>query len=158
MQVFEGLKVIDAAGFIAAPGAATILSDFGADVIKIEQPGAGDAFRKVYKIPNQPVSEHNFLWMQVARNRRGLALDLKQPQGQPVLHRLARRADVLTFNAPPPMRGKRGLAWEQIEPLNPRLIYASLTGYGETGPEADKPGFDATTYWARSGLADLTRP
>ncbi|HEY4066062.1 MAG TPA: CaiB/BaiF CoA-transferase family protein [Burkholderiaceae bacterium] len=158
MQVFEGLKVIDAAGFIAAPGAATILSDFGADVVKIEAPGSGDGFRKVYKIPNQAVSEHNFLWMQVARNRRGLALDLKQPQGQAVLHRLARSADVLIVNAPPLVRAKMGLAWEQIEPLNPRLIYASLTGYGETGPEAAKPGFDATTYWARSGLADLVRP
>jgi crotonobetainyl-CoA:carnitine CoA-transferase CaiB-like acyl-CoA transferase len=158
MQVFEGLKVIDAAGFIAAPGAATILSDFGAEVIKIEAPGEGDGFRKVFKIPNQPVSEHNFLWMQIARNRRALALDLKQPQGQAVLHRLARSADVLIVNTPPHLRSKLGLAWEQIEPLNPRLVYASLTGYGETGPEAGKPGFDATTYWARSGLADLVRP
>ncbi len=158
MQVFEGLKVIDAAGFVAAPGAATILSDFGAEVIKIEPPGQGDAFRKVFRIPNQAVCEHNFLWMQVARNRRALALDLKQPQGQAVLHRLARSADVLIVNAPPHLRRKLGLAWEQIEPLNPRLVYASLTGFGETGPEADKPGFDATTYWARSGLADLVRP
>lgn len=158
MQIFEGLKVIDAAGFIAAPGAATILSDFGAEVIKIEPPGEGDGFRKVFKIPNQPISEHNYLWMQVARNRRALALDLKQADGRAVLHRLAASADVLITNTPPHQRARLGLAWEQIEPLNPRLVYASLTGYGETGPEADKPGFDATTYWARSGLADLTRP
>ncbi|HKX93302.1 MAG TPA: CaiB/BaiF CoA-transferase family protein [Methylibium sp.] len=158
MQIFEGLKVIDAAGFIAAPGAATILSDFGAEVVKIEPPGEGDGFRKVFRIPNQPVSEHNYLWMQVARNRRALALDLKQAEGRAVLHRLAASADVLITNYPPHQRARLGLAWEQIEPLNPRLVYASLTGYGETGPEADKPGFDATTYWARSGLADLTRP
>jgi crotonobetainyl-CoA:carnitine CoA-transferase CaiB-like acyl-CoA transferase len=158
MRVFDGLKVIDAAGFIAAPAAATILSDFGADVIKIEPPGEGDAFRKVYKVPNLAVSEHNYLWMQVARNRRALALDLKSAEGQAVLHRLVRAADVLITNYPLPLRPKLGLAWEQIEPLNPRLIYASLTGYGESGPEAHKPGYDATTYWARSGLADLVRP
>ena len=158
MLVFEGLKVIDAAGFIAAPAAATMLSDFGADVIKIEPPGEGDAFRKVYKVPNLAVSEHNYLWMQVCRNRRALALDLKTAEGQAVLHRLVRAADVLITNYPLPLRPKLGLAWEQIEPLNPRLVYASLTGYGESGPEADKPGYDATTYWARSGLADLVRP
>ncbi len=158
MSVFTGLKVIDAAGFIAAPAAATILSDFGADVIKIEPPGEGDAFRKVYRVPNLAVSEHNYLWMQVCRNRRALALDLKTGEGQAVLHRLVQGADVLITNYPLPLRPRLGLDWAQIEPLNPRLIYASLTGYGESGPEAHKPGYDATTYWARSGLADLVRP
>lgn len=158
MRVFEGLKVVDAAGYIAAPAAATMLSDFGADVIKIEPPGEGDSFRKVYQVPNLAVSEHNYLWMQVCRNRRALALDLKRAEGQAVLHRLVRGADVLITNHPLPLRPKLGLDWPQIEPLNPRLVYASLTGYGETGPEAHKPGYDATTYWARSGLADLVRP
>ena len=158
MKVFEGLKVIDAAGYIAAPAAATMLSDFGADVIKIEPPGEGDTFRKVYKVPNLAVSEHNYLWMQVCRNRRALALDLKRAEGQAVLHRLVQGADVLITNHPLPLRPKLGLDWPQIEPLNPRLVYASLTGYGESGPEAHKPGYDATTYWARSGLADLVRP
>lgn len=158
MRVFEGLKVIDAAGYVAAPGAATILSDFGADVIKIEPPGQGDGYRKVFRMPNQAVSDHNYLWMMVARNRRALALDLKQTQGQAVLHQLLRGADVMITNAPSHTRLQLGLAYEQIEPLNARLIYAALTGYGETGPESKKPGFDATTYWARSGLADLVRP
>jgi len=158
MSVFSGLQVIDAAGFIAAPAAATMLADFGAEVIKIEPPGAGDPFRKVYRIPNQAVSEHNYLWQMVARNRRALALDLKRAEGQAVLHRLVRSADVLIVNQPLQSRPALGLDWPRIEPLNPRLVYASLTGYGESGPEAHKPGFDATTYWARSGLADLVRP
>ncbi len=158
MRVFEGLKVIDAAGFIAAPGAATILSDFGADVIKIEPPGEGDSFRNLYRLPNLAMSEHNYLWMQVARNRRSLALDLKNNQGQAVLWRLVQSADVFITNAPPGTRERLGLAYSQLEPLNPRLIYASLTAYGETGAEAARPGFDTTTYWARSGLADLVRP
>jgi formyl-CoA transferase len=158
MRVFEGLKVIDAAGYIAAPGAATILSDFGADVIKIEPPGEGDGFRNLYRQPNLAMSEHNYLWMQVARNRRSLALNLKTNHGQAVLRRLVQSTDIFITNAPPDTRERLGLAYAQLEPLNPRLIYASLTAYGETGPEAARPGFDTTTYWARSGLADLVRP
>ncbi|SEB18739.1 CaiB/BaiF CoA-transferase family protein [Variovorax sp. YR216] len=157
MSVFNGLRVLDVASFIAGPAAATILADFGADVIKIEVP-EGDGFRKTVLNPNLAYSEHNYLWMQGARSRRAIALDLKKPEGQAVLHRLVREADVLITNYPLPVRARLGLAWETIRELNPRLVYASLTGYGETGPEAGKPGFDATTYWARSGLADLTRP
>lgn len=157
MSVFEGLKVLDVASFIAGPAAATILADFGADVVKVEVP-EGDGFRKTALNPNLAYSEHNYLWMQGARGRRAIALDLKNPEGQAVLHRLVREADVLITNYPPPVRARLGLEWERIRDLNPRLVYASLTGYGETGPEANKPGFDATTYWARSGLADLTRP
>ncbi|MGI4812373.1 MAG: CaiB/BaiF CoA transferase family protein [Janthinobacterium lividum] len=158
MRVFDGLKVLDVAGYIAAPGAATILSDFGADVIKIEAPGDGDPFRKVYRMPNQAISDHNYLWTMAARNRRALALNLKRPEGQQVLQRLVQAADVLITNYPPHVRGSLGLTYEQLNGLNPRLIYASFTGYGETGPEAAKPGFDATAYWSRSGLADLVRP
>ena len=157
MSVFQGLKVLDVASYIAGPAAATILADFGADVIKIEVP-EGDGFRKTVLNPNLAYSQHNYLWMQGARSRRGIALDLKKPEGQAVLHSLVRTADVLVTNYPLPVRARLGLAWERIRELNPRLVYASLTGYGETGPEAGKPGFDATTYWARSGLADLTRP
>ncbi|MBO9650391.1 MAG: CoA transferase [Variovorax sp.] len=157
MSVFNGLRVLDVASFIAGPAAATILADFGADVIKVEVP-EGDGFRKTVLNPNLAYSEHNYLWMQGARSRRAIALDLKKREGQAVLHRLVREADVLITNYPLPVRARLGLAWETIRELNPRLVYASLTGYGETGPEAGKPGFDATTYWARSGLADLTRP
>lgn len=145
MSLFEGLKVLDVSGYIAGAGAATILADFGAQVLKIEPPG-GDRFRTVHRNPNLAYSEHDYLWMQVDRSRRGLALDLKQPQAQAVLHRLVRDADVLITNHPLPLRPRLGLDWARLEPMNPRLVYASLTGYGETGPEADKPGFDATTY------------
>lgn len=157
MSVFKGLKVLDVASFIAGPAAATLLADFGADVIKMEVPD-GDGFRKTVLNPNLAYSEHNYLWMQGARSRRAIALDLKKPEGRAVLHRLAREADVLITNYPPPVRARLGLEWATLREVNPRLVYASLTGYGERGPEAHKPGFDATTYWARSGLADLTRP
>jgi crotonobetainyl-CoA:carnitine CoA-transferase CaiB-like acyl-CoA transferase len=158
MKVFEGLKVLDVASFIAAPMAAAVLSDFGAQVIKVEPPGEGDGYRRVYRLANLPVCDHNYAWSLVARNKRALALDLKHAEGRAVLHRMVAGCDVLVTNYPPGVRARLGLDYAALRDLNPRLIYASLTGHGESGPEADKPGFDATTYWARSGLADLVRP
>lgn len=155
--IFEGLKVLDCASFIAAPAAATVLSDFGADVIKIEPPGAGDPYRNLPNLPGYPHSEHNFAWMLEARNKRSLALDLSRPEGQAVLHRLAAQADVFITNYPPQVRERLGITHAHLAPQNERLIYASFTGYGEKGEEANKPGFDSNAYWARSGLMDLVR-
>jgi len=155
--IFEGLKVLDCASFIAAPAAATVLSDFGADVIKIEPPGAGDPYRNLPNLPGYPHSEHNFAWMLEARNKKSLALDLSKPEGQAVLHRLAAQADVFITNYPPQVRERLGITHAHLAPHNERLIYASFTGYGEKGEEANKPGFDSNAYWARSGLMDLVR-
>jgi crotonobetainyl-CoA:carnitine CoA-transferase CaiB-like acyl-CoA transferase len=155
--IFEGLKVLDCGSFIAAPAAATILSDFGADVIKIEPPGAGDPYRAVPKLPTSPQSEDNYAWMLASRNKRGLALDLRKPAAQGVIRRLTSSADVFITNFPSGVRKKFGLTYEDIAPLNERLIYASFTGYGEHGEEANKPGFDITAWWARSGLMDGVR-
>ena len=155
--IFEGLKVLDCASFIAAPAAATVLSDFGADVIKIEPPGSGDPYRNLPNLPGYPVSEHNYAWMLEARNKKSLALDLANPAAQAVLRRLVAEADVFITNFPPSVREKLGLTYATLAPLNERLIYASFTGYGEKGEEANKPGFDSNAYWARSGLMDLVR-
>jgi crotonobetainyl-CoA:carnitine CoA-transferase CaiB-like acyl-CoA transferase len=155
--IFEGLKVLDCASFIAAPAAATVLSDFGAEVIKIEPPGTGDPYRNLPKLPGYPISPHNFAWLLESRNKRSLALDLARAEGREVLYRLAREADVFITNFPPSVRKRLGITYEDIKPLNARLIYASFTGYGEKGAEADKPGFDSNAYWARSGLMDLVR-
>jgi crotonobetainyl-CoA:carnitine CoA-transferase CaiB-like acyl-CoA transferase len=155
--IFDGLKVLDCASFIAAPAAATVLSDFGADVIKIEPPGTGDPYRNLPNLPGYPASQHNYAWMLEARNKRSLALDLSKPQGQAVLHRLAADADVFITNYPPVVRQRLGITHEHLAPHNDRLIYASFTGYGEKGEEANKPGFDSNAYWARSGLMDLVR-
>ena len=102
--IFEGLKVLDCASFIAAPAAATVLSDFGAEVIKIEPPGAGDPYRLLPKLPGYPISEHNFAWLLEGRNKRSLALDLAKPEGREVLYRLAAEADVFITNFPPSVR------------------------------------------------------
>jgi len=156
-RIFEGLVVLDCASFIAAPAAATVLSDFGADVIKIEPP-SGDPFRHLPKLPGNPRSEHNWAWMLESRNKQSIALDLTRPEAQPVLHRMIAEADVFITNFPPAVRRRLGITYQTLAPLNPRLIYASFTGYGETGSEANKPGFDSNAWWARSGMMDLVRP
>jgi crotonobetainyl-CoA:carnitine CoA-transferase CaiB-like acyl-CoA transferase len=155
-NVFSGLKVVDLSSFIAGPAAAVILSDFGADVIKVEPP-SGDTWRIGYKIPPQPRAKDNYPWHLNNRNKRGLVLDLKSPQAVGVLERLVKWADVLIINTPPPARKKLKLAYADVAEWNPRLIYADVTGYGDNGPDADLPGFDITAYWARSGLLSLTR-
>jgi crotonobetainyl-CoA:carnitine CoA-transferase CaiB-like acyl-CoA transferase len=155
--IFEDLKVLDCGSFIAAPAAATILSDFGADVIKIEPPGAGDPYRAIPKLPASPQSDENYAWMLASRNKRGLALDLAKPAAQEVMRRLVSAADVFITNLPAGARKKFRLTYENLAPLNERLIYASFTGYGERGDEASKPGFDITAWWARSGLMDGVR-
>ena len=156
-SIFAGLKVIDCASFIAAPAAATVLSDFGADVVKVEPPGSGDPYRNLGLMPGQPDSPHDYAWMLTGRNKRSLALDLKSAEGRDVLYRLAEQADVFITNYPRPVRRRLGLAPEDLTPLNPRLIYAAFSAYGETGEEAEKSGFDSTAWWARSGLMDMVR-
>jgi crotonobetainyl-CoA:carnitine CoA-transferase CaiB-like acyl-CoA transferase len=156
-RLFEGLKVLDCGSFIAAPAAATILSDFGADVIKIEPPGAGDPYRAIPKLPASPQSDENYAWMLASRNKRGLALDLGKPAAREVICRLISTADIFITNFPLAVRKKFRLNYADLALLNERLIYASFTGYGERGEEANKPGFDITAWWARSGLMDGVR-
>src|SRR5690242_435921 len=151
-RLLEGLRVIDAASFIAGPVAATVMADFGADVIKIEPPG-GDTYRQ--RNAGYPPSPYNFPWIVDNRNKRSVALDLRAEEGRRVLHRLVREADVFVTNVPLDGRARLGVRWEDLSPLNPRLVYASITAYGETGPDASRPGFDSTVVGARTGLMDL---
>src|SRR6266576_3035068 len=155
-NIFFGLKVVDLASFIAGPSAAVILSDFGADVIKVEPP-SGDLWRIANHLPPQPVSEDAYPWHLANRNKRGMALDLKSPSAQQVLEKLVKWADVLVVNTPHPARKKLKLEYADVVQWNPRLIYADISGFGDKGPDADLPGFDITSYWARSGLLSMTR-
>ncbi|RDS84214.1 CaiB/BaiF CoA transferase family protein [Dyella psychrodurans] len=154
--IFAGLKVVDLASFIAGPSAAVILSDFGADVIKVEPP-SGELWRHAHNFPPQPVAEDAYPWHLANRNKRGMALDLKSPAARKVLEKLIKWADVLIVNTPHPARARLKLEYQDVLPWNPRLIYADITGFGEKGPDADLPGFDITSYWARSGLLSMTR-
>jgi len=153
-HLFADLKVIDCASWIAGPAAATILSDFGADVIKIEPPGAGDPWRASTPIPGKTT---DYYWQLTSRNKRSLAIDLKHADGLAVLYRLLASSDVFVTNFPLPVRERLKIAAAHLLPLNPRLIYASFSAYGEEGEEAGRTGFDSTAYWARTGLMDMVR-
>jgi crotonobetainyl-CoA:carnitine CoA-transferase CaiB-like acyl-CoA transferase len=155
-NIFSGLKVVDLSSFIAGPSAATILSDFGADVVKVEPP-EGELWRIGQKIPPQPHSDEAYPFQLANRNKRGVALNLKAASAQEVLQRLAKWADVFIVNTPHSARKKLKLEYEDVAKANPRLIYADLTGFGENGPDAALPGFDLTAFWARSGLLYMTR-
>src|SRR6476619_4513537 len=155
-NIFSGLKVVDLASFIAGPSAAVILSDFGADVIKVEPP-SGEMWRIGHKIPPQPQAKDPYQWHLANRNKRGITLDLKSPSAQQVLEKLVKWADVLIVNTPHPARARLKLEYQDVVRWNPRLIYADISGFGDKGPDANLPGFDITSYWARSGLLSMTR-
>src|SRR5215470_13345892 len=152
-----GLKVLDISSFIAAPAAAVVLGDWGADVIKVESPEGDPNRRIMHDSSNYPKAEVNYPWLMDSRNKRSVVLDLKNPDGRAALDKLIAASDVLICNFPPPVRDKLRLGYEDAKRVNPRLIYASLTGYGETGPDRDRPGFDVTAYFARSGILDAQR-
>ncbi len=153
-NIFSGLKVVDFSSFVAGPGAAVILSDFGADVIKVEPP-KGELWRIGNKIPPQPQSKYPYMWHLNNRNKRGVAIDLKSPDAAKIVERLAKWADVFIVNTPHPAREKLRLSYDDVAQWNPRLIYADITGYGDTGPDAALPGFDITAFWSRSGLLSI---
>jgi len=155
-NIFSGLKVVDFATFVAAPGASVILSDFGADVIKVEPP-SGDLWRHANQMPPMPVAKDAYPFHLANRNKRGIVLNLKSPSAQQVLEKLVKWADVFVVNTPHPARKKLKLEYADVVQWNPRLIYADLTGFGEKGPDSGLPGFDITAYWARSGLLAMTR-
>jgi crotonobetainyl-CoA:carnitine CoA-transferase CaiB-like acyl-CoA transferase len=155
-NIFSGLKVVDLSSFIAAPAAAVILSDFGADVIKVEPP-TGDFWRTGHRLPPQPESKDAYPFHLANRNKRGMTLDLKARSAPQVIERLVKWADVLIVNTPHPARKRLKLEYEDVVQWNQRLVYADLTGFGEKGPDASLPGFDITAFWARSGMLSMTR-
>ncbi|MFD8718885.1 CaiB/BaiF CoA transferase family protein [Streptomyces sp. NPDC059629] len=156
-SVFTGLKVLDASTYIAGPAAATMLSDFGADVIKLEPPGPGDPQRRLSFVPPSPRAEANYGWHLANRNKRGMVVDLKSPAAVEVLKRLVEWADVVITNFPHGTREKLHLGYEEVAGWNPQVVYADITGFGDAGPDARQPGFDLTAFWSRSGLLASTR-
>jgi formyl-CoA transferase len=156
-HLLEGIKVIDAASFIAGPSAATIMSDYGAEVIKIE-PQSGDSLRNLIINGRMPIGPENYCWELTSRNKKSISLNLKDVKAQNILLDLVKEADVFITNMPFPIRKKLKITAKDIMPHNERIIYASLTGYGEVGPDADRTAYDSMAWWARSGLMDFVRP
>ena len=155
--LLSGIKVIDAASFIAGPSAATIMSDYGAEVIKIE-PQNGDSLRNLITNGRMPEGPENYCWELTSRNKKSVSLNLKDEKAHKILIDLIKEADVFITNMPFPIRKKLKITSEDIRPHNNKLIYASLTGYGEVGPDADRTAYDSVAWWARSGLMDFVRP
>ncbi len=156
-HLLENITVIDCASYIAGPAAATIMSDFGARVIKIESPGIGDSYRSLLRLPGLPESTENYPWILTSRNKESLALDLKFKEAHIILNKLIKKSDIFITNYPFPIRAKLKINSEDILEENKKLIYASLSPYGEKGDEKDKTGYDATAWWARSGLMHAVR-
>lgn len=153
--MLHGFRVIELATFIAAPSAAGLLADWGADVIKVEGP-AGDPARINAGLlsdegPN-PVFEFD------NRGKRGICLDITQPDGRSALLNLIAHADAFVTNLRPGALERAGLTWEIMREINPRLIYASVTGFGLEGADANRPGFDIAAFWSRAGVANLMIP
>ncbi|MDQ7732008.1 CoA transferase [Halomonas sp. SpR1] len=147
----QGLKVLELGQLIAGPFATKLLGEFGADVIKIEPPGTGDPLRKW-----RMIEEGTSLWWHVqTRNKRSVALDLRSEEGQALVRQLAAEADVVVENFRPGTLDNWGLGWEALSKLNPRLIMVHISGYGQTGPYRDKPGFGVIGE-AMGGLRYLT--
>ena len=136
---------------IMVPSVGAALADYGAEVIKLE-PIEGDLNRRGHHIPGMPLHEHEYCFLPDNRGKRSLAIDLKAPESRDILRRLVERADVFLTNHRPRSLEGLGLTWPELQAINPRLVYAHGTGFGDAGEEIDKPGFDTVCYWSRSGI------
>jgi crotonobetainyl-CoA:carnitine CoA-transferase CaiB-like acyl-CoA transferase len=148
-----GVRVLDISQVMAGPYACMLLGDLGADVIKIEPPGSGDQTRGSMGFKMKGADSMGFLNMN--RNKRSITLNLKSEAGRGVLLRLARHADILIENYRPGAMKRLGLGYEEIRQVNPRLVYTSISGFGQTGPWSDRPGFDLMAQ-AMSGVMSVT--
>jgi len=150
--ILSGIRVIDCGTYIAGPAAAVVMSDFGADVIKIERPPYGDPYRYLGLVPGMPLSPLPYCWILDGRNKKSVALDLNDHGAREALLAIVATADVFITNYQRALVQKFRVGYAALAAHNPRLIYAHLTGYGQTGDDSTQPGYDMTAYWARSGL------
>ena len=154
----EGIRVIEVGGAAAMPLAGQLMAGWGAEVIHVEPPGRGDMMRTLLKEGAggwMKPHEVNYLWEHMDRNKKGIAIHIGTPEGQAVLHRLIAGADVFLNNLRPYEMEKFHLTYETLEKINPKIIFANLTGYGRKGPEKNAGGYDSVAFWARSGVMDL---
>jgi len=153
----DGIKILDITNYIAGPFATMLLADLGAEVYKIETPGAGDPFRTWDKEPK----DYSPSFCGMNRNKKSVTLDIKQTEGKEIFLRLAQDADVIVENLRPGVVDRLGIGYEEIKKINPRIIYCSISAFGQNGPYRKKPGYD-TLGQALSGLlsvlTDLDKP
>lgn len=151
----DGVKVIELGTMAAVPGGAAILAEWGAEVIKVEDPAGGDPARTLNVIADfAGKGQVGPLWEQANRNKRSVTIDFRNQEGRDVLLKLAGQADVFVTSTRYAGLKRSGLAYDDLRAVNERIIYCHLSGYGREGEDAWRPGYDALCYWSRSGLAD----
>jgi CoA:oxalate CoA-transferase len=150
----EGLRVLDFSQFLAGPYAALKLADLGADVVKVERAGSGDLSRQLY-LTDTRIGGESTIFHAINRNKRSVAVDMKNPDDRAALHGLIKGADVVLQNFRPGVMDRLGFGYEAVRAINPRIVYGSVTGYGTEGPWVDLPGQDLLAQ-ARSGMMWLT--
>jgi succinyl-CoA:(S)-malate CoA-transferase subunit A/succinyl-CoA:(S)-malate CoA-transferase subunit B len=148
----SGVRVLDVATFIAAPYCTAILGEFGAEVIKVEQPGSGDPFRR-FGTPTGR-ADSTLAWLSEGRNKKSVTLNLRHREGADLFRRLVAKSDIVCENFRPGTLEKWGVGWETLSALNPGLIMLRISGYGQTGPYKDRPGFARIAH-AVGGLSNL---
>ena len=156
-KALEGIKVVEVGAAVAMPIAGMLMGSWGAEVIHVEPPGRGDMQRVMSHRLSAwtQYSEINYLWEHVDRNKKSICINLASPEGQAIIHKLCESADVFLNNLRPYEMDKFNLTYETLSEINPKLIYANLTGYGLQGPEKNTGGYDSVAFWARSGVMDL---
>jgi crotonobetainyl-CoA:carnitine CoA-transferase CaiB-like acyl-CoA transferase len=158
-KVMEGIKVLEVAQFTFVPAAGAVLADWGADVIKIEHPVRGDTQRGFLNMGGVQLDpQRHTLFEHPNRGKRSVGIDFTTAEGQDVLHELAKQCDVFLTNYLPQHRQKYKFDIEHIRAVNPDIIYARGSAWGDKGPEREKGGFDGTAFWSRSGIADCMTP
>ncbi|MBW2379740.1 MAG: CoA transferase [Deltaproteobacteria bacterium] len=156
-KALEGIRVVDLTVWFQGPVAAQHLADFGADVIKVERPKGGDQGRGVRSIKALPIGDWNQYFLVINRNKKSMAIDLKKPEGQEIMYRLIEKADVFLSNMGLAWLEARNLSYDKLKAINPRLVYATNTGYGRFGG-VDKPAFDMTVQAITGAMARLGEP
>ena len=154
-KMFEGVRIVELAQYVFVPAASALMADHGAEVIKIETPGTGDPYRTLKVGDGRETASANLSMEQNNRGKKSVALDLKTAEGREILLRLLETADIFLTSLRPRALKSLKLEPEDLKACNPRLIYARGNGLGFKGDEADKAGFDASSFWARGGFADL---
>lgn len=156
-KALEGIRVIDFTVWFQGPVSAQYLADFGAEVIKVENPKGGDQGRGVRSIKSLPVGDWNQYFLVINRNKKSIAIDLKKEEGQEILYRMVEKSDVFLSNMSPALLAKMNLSYEKLAEINPKIIYATNTGYGRFG-DISKPSFDMTVQALTGAMARLGEP
>ncbi len=156
--MLEGVKVVELGEWVFVPATAAVLADWGADVVKIEHPERGDSMRGILSVIKQTgadTGDFNYLVEQSNRGKRSLGLDVRDPDGKALFLRLIEQADVFVTSLLEPSRRRLGITYEDLQSVNPRLVYARGHGFGQRGPDADSGAIDAVAFWARGGVGSV---